>query len=393
AGKVSGVFVPAVMIISVSTGIIWYIISKNADTVLIHAISVLVISCPCALGLATPVAVMVGTGVAAKNGILFKNAESLEKAEKLDTVVLDKTGTVTSGELSCEIIESFGDDFLGIAYSLEKLSLHPIAKSITAFCEKAKVSAFEAENSETLAGMGVKADINGKTVYAGNSLLASQHGIEVDTQKYGENITPVFFFDTKLLGVMGVSDTVKPTSKAAVEKLKKRGIDTVLLSGDRKSVAEYVARQVGIEKAIGEVLPQDKARVIEELQRDKKTVAMVGDGINDAVALTRADIGIAIGAGTDIAIDSADIILVKNDLSDIEKLVALSEKVVRNIKINLFWAFFYNIIGIPIAAGVFSPLGLTLNPMIAAAAMSLSSVCVVSNALRLRGAIKNEKNH
>lgn len=388
ADKVSGIFVPVVMALSVLTAVIWYLISRDIALSFKFAVSVLVISCPCALGLATPVAVMVAGGVAAENGILFKNSETLETAQKTNTVVLDKTGTLTAGELSCEILYQNSENLLDIAYSIEKTSTHPIAESIADFCADNGAKAIEVSNPETLSGLGVKAEISGKNIYAGSLALAKSKGIEINETDYPSDITPIFVFDEILLGIIGVKDSIKASSKSAVSTLKNQNIEVILLTGDRKSVAETVAKQAGIENVVAEALPQDKADFIKQLQNSEKTVTMVGDGINDAVALTAANIGIAIGKGTDIAVDSADIVLIKNDLTDISKIITLSKKFVKNIKINLFWAFFYNVIGIPIAAGILSGIGITLNPIISAAAMSLSSICVVSNALRLKGVLK-----
>lgn len=389
ADKVSGVFVPTVLVISLITFIIWMFISKNTATALNFAVSVLVISCPCALGLATPVAVMVATGVAAKFGILFKNGEALETASKIDTVVLDKTGTVTSGELTVKSVKAFipETELLELAFNVEKLSAHPIAKCITEYCKAHNAAELPAQNAETFAGMGVCAEISGKKVYAGNRRLCFEHGIE--TENKSDSLTEVLFFTDKLLGIIEVGDTVRSTSKAAVAKLKQENINVYMISGDTENSVNMAAKAVGITNIISNALPQEKAQKIAELKSKGKTVAMVGDGINDAVALTEADIGIAVG-GTDIANESADVILVSSDLLSTVTLINLSRKVVKNIKVNLFWAFFYNAISIPVAAGALFALGIQLTPAIAAAAMSLSSVCVVSNALRLNR-FKGEK--
>ncbi len=393
ADKISGIFVPIVMGISLITFIVWYILGAPFNTTLLHAITVLVISCPCALGLATPVAIMVGTGVAAKNGILIKNAEALENLHKTDVIVLDKTGTVTSGELSVTDIECTlnQNEFLSLAYTVESVSDHPIAKAICRYAEEKGIIKNDCQNTETLTGSGISCVIEGKKYYSGNRRLLNRNGI--DGKEYEEYITklsshgktPVFFFDdSKVLGIIAVADTLKQSSVVAVKNFKKAGIKTLMISGDNKVTAGFVAEKAGITDVLAEALPQDKEKEIRRLNEEHHHTVMVGDGINDAPALSAATVGIAIGAGTDIALESADIILVKNDLSDVVTAINLSKKVIRNIKINLFWAFFYNIIGIPIAAGVFVPLGITLTPMVAALMMSLSSVCVVSNALRIK---------
>ena len=402
ADKISGIFVPTVIGISVLTLIIWLIIGAGLDSAIMYAVSVLVISCPCALGLATPVAVMVGTGTAAKHGTLFKNAPSIELMHKVDALVLDKTGTVTTGELSVSFVESFidHDEFLKIAYSIEAVSEHPIAAAVCRYAKGQGIEPLPAQNVNTLSGLGISCDIGDKIYFSGNIKLANENNITcTEYEKTIEALakdgkTPIIFFeDTKIIGIIAVSDTLKPTSAKAVSELKKLSIDIYMVTGDNEFTARKMANDTGIDNCIASALPQDKEKFIRGLKENGKTVAMVGDGINDAPALVAADIGIAIGAGTDIAIESADIILVRNDLLDVVSAVKLSRKVINNIKTNLFWAFFYNIIGIPVAAGVLSGLGIVLTPMIGAAAMSLSSVCVVTNALRLRGAIKNEKDN
>ena len=398
ADKISGIFVPIVMLISVFTLVIWLIIGASFDKAVMYAVAVLVISCPCALGLATPVAVMVGTATAAKHGVLFKNAPSIEILHKVDTVVLDKTGTVTSGELSVSLVESFidKDEFLEIAYSIESVSEHLLARAVCLYAKDNGITPKPVQNVNTLVGLGISCEIDGKTYYSGNEKLAKSVGIDLkkhqnmldDIAKSGK--TPIIFFEGQsIIGIIGISDTVKPTSHIAVNWLKNLGIDVYMVTGDNEFTANKTAKAVGIENVISSALPQEKESIIRKLKDQGKTVVMVGDGINDAPALTAADIGIAIGAGTFVAIESADIVLVRNDLSDVVAALTLSHKVIKNIKVNLFWAFFYNAIGIPLAAGVLSGVGLVLSPMFAAAAMSLSSVCVVSNALRLRGAIKD----
>lgn len=393
ADKISGVFVPVVMGISLITFIVWSLLGATFNTTLLRAISVLVISCPCALGLATPVAIMVGTGIAAKNGILIKNAEALENLHKTDVIVLDKTGTVTSGELSVADIQCKENkqEFLSIAYTIESFSDHPIAKAICRYAEQNGAIKKESHNTETLTGLGISCIIDNKKYFSGNRSLAEKNGIDITAaDKYASELasegkTPIFFFnETELLGIISVSDTLKSDSITAVNNFKKTGIEICMISGDNRITAEYVAKKVGITKVLGEALPQDKEKEIRSLNNQNKHTVMVGDGINDAPALSSANVGIAIGAGTDIAIESADIILVRNDLNDVVTAINLSKNVIKNIKINLFWAFFYNAIGIPIAAGLFVPLGITLSPMFAALAMSLSSVCVVTNALRIK---------
>ena len=392
ADKISGIFVPVVMGISLITFIAWLLLGTPFNTTLLRAISVLVISCPCALGLATPVAIMVGTGVAAKNGILIKNAEALESLHKTDIVVLDKTGTVTSGELSVTDIECTENEkeFLNLAYTIESLSDHPIAKAICRYAEQNGAIKKDSQNTETLTGLGISCIIDNKKYFSGNRGLAEKNGIDITAaNKYASELasegkTPIFFFnETEIIGIISVADTLKSSSIAAVNNFKKMGIEICMISGDNRITAEHLAKKVGITNVLAEALPQDKEKEIRRLKKQNKHTVMVGDGINDAPALSSANVGIAIGAGTDIAIESADIILVRNDLNDVVTAINLSKKVIRNIKINLFWAFFYNVIGIPIAAGLFVPLGITLSPMFAALAMSLSSICVVTNALRI----------
>ncbi len=396
ADKVSGIFVPAVMVIAVVTFVAWMLIKKDFGLAFDLAISVLVISCPCALGLATPTAIMVGTGRGASEGILIRSAESLETAHKTDTVVLDKTGTVTEGKpVVTDIITADGvaqDILLTSAYSLEKLSEHPLSVAVSEKAEILNIPLKTATDYENIPGRGVTADINGETVFAGNILLMQDNNIDVSAyEKTADTLssqgkTPLFFASgKKFLGIIAVADTIKETSAEAVENFKKMGIDVIMLTGDNEKTAKYIAEKAGISKVISDVLPDEKESVIRQLQSENRKVAMIGDGINDAPALTRADVGIAIGAGTDIAIESADIVLMKSDLNDAVGAIKLSRAVIRNIKQNLFWAFFYNTLGIPLAAGVLLiPLGIKLSPMIGAACMSMSSVCVVLNALRLR---------
>jgi len=393
ADKISGIFVPVVILIALVTFAIWMISGADFETAMSFGIAVLVISCPCALGLATPVAIMVGTGKGATNGILIKSGEALQILKSVDTVVLDKTGTITKGTPSVTRMISLCDEneLLSIAYSLEKNSEHPISSAICEYAKGKEAETLDTEDFTAIHGRGVKATIDGKTYYAGNEKMLESVGIEI--LKYPEiseftmeSETYVFVSDSdRLLGAFSLSDKVKPSSKSAVDSLIKMGIDVVMLTGDNNQAAEKIAKEVGIKNFISKVLPEDKESNIRKMKSEGKKVAMVGDGINDAPALAGADVGIAIGAGTSVAIDSADIVLVRNDLTDVVSAIKLSKKVIVNIKENLFWAFFYNLICIPVAAGVFySSLGLKLSPIYAAAAMSFSSVCVVLNALRLR---------
>lgn len=391
ADKTAGVFVPIVMLISLVTAIIWLCVGADTGFALSCAISVLVISCPCALGLATPVAIMVGTGKGAKSGILIKSGDALQTLRSANTVVLDKTGTVTTGKPNVTAvcpIDSTTDELLQIALSLEQNSEHPLAKAVCEYCANVKAPA--AENFTTHSGLGVSAVVNGIEYFAGNERFLRENGVFKSSDKLDDAlsscVTPLFFASKdKMLGVISVEDTVKPDSAAAVRELKQRGIEVVLLTGDNRTAANKVASVIDPDKTVAEVLPADKDKVVSELQSQGRIVAMVGDGINDAPALVRSDVGIAIGAGTDIAIDSADVVLMKNSLCDVVTAIDLSRSVIRNIKQNLFWAFFYNVLAIPLAAGAYYHLlGWKLDPMIGAAAMSLSSIFVVTNALRLR---------
>ena len=394
ADKVSGVFVPAVITIAVITTIVWLIVGQSVGYALARGISVLVISCPCALGLATPVAIMVGNGMGAKNGILFKTAVSLEETGRVQIVALDKTGTITSGEPKVtDIYPVDGENeesLLREAAILEQKSEHPLAKAILEKVKEKKWMLEEAEEFEALPGNGLKASYNKKELLGGSmKFMQEQIGISEEMQKQAQHFaeegkTPLFFAkEQKLLGMIAVADTIKEDSPRAVKELQNMGIRVVMLTGDNERTARAIGAQAGVDEVIAGVLPDGKESVIRELKQKGK-VAMVGDGINDAPALTRADIGIAIGAGTDIAIDAADVVLMKSRLSDVPAAVRLSRATLKNIHENLFWAFFYNVIGIPLAAGVWIPIfGWTLNPMFGAFAMSLSSFCVVSNALRL----------
>lgn len=391
ADKVSGVFVPVVIAISLVTLAVWLVSGQSVGFSLARSISVLVISCPCALGLATPVAIMVGSGKGAKNGILFKTAESLEVAGKTDVVCFDKTGTVTNGNpVVTDIISDNNDLLLTVAYSAEKKSEHPLSKAINNYCAENSVFAKDCKDFKTIVGGGIICNIDGKTAVGGNIELINQYtsvddiNIAKAEQLSQEGKTPLYFaYDGKFLGIIAVADTIKKDSRKAVEQLNNMGVSVVMITGDNENTASAIAKQAGIENVIAKVLPNEKEAQVRNLQ-SFGNVAMVGDGINDAPALTRADTGIAIGAGTDVAIDSADVVLMKSSPLDVVRSINLSRRVLTNIKENLFWAFIYNIIGIPIAAGVLYPaFGITLNPMLGAAAMSLSSFCVVINALRL----------
>lgn len=397
ADRVSAVFVPIVMGIALITAVIWLIAGQSFEFALSNAISVLVISCPCALGLATPVAIMVSTGKAAEYGILIKSAQSLETLHSADTIVLDKTGTITSGTPSVtdvELLDSRMDRaaFLSLAASAEALSEHPLAGAVTQYARAQHITWQEAKEFEAIAGRGIRAILPQGEVLAGNTALFQEKGVNCEPAQAAierfskDGKTPLLFaLNGKIQGVIAVADTVKESSVNAIERFKKMGLHVIMLTGDNRQTAKAIQEKLQIEEAIADVLPTEKEAQIRRLQNQGRKVIMVGDGINDAPALMRADIGMAIGAGTDIAIDSADVVLMKNSLEDAATAIELSKAVIRNIKMNLFWAFFYNILGIPLAAGALFPaFGLRLSPMIGSAAMSLSSVCVVTNALRLR---------
>ncbi len=394
ADKVAGVFVPVVMAIALVTCIVWLLCGAELGFALARGISVLVISCPCALGLATPVAIMVGNGVGARKGILFKNAGALEAAGRVKIVAFDKTGTVTEGKpVVTDVFTADGvgeDELLFYAFNLELKSEHPLAGAVVSFCEERGIGKAEAESFNALTGRGLEAEIDGIKISGGNyPFISSVCNIDENMRSVSERLSlqgkTVLYFakENAFLGMIGVADVIKPDSKQAIDKLHRMGIRTVMLTGDNELTAKEIAGQIGIDEVVSGVLPDGKEKVIRQL-REKGTVAMVGDGINDAPALTVADLGVAIGAGTDIAVDAAGVVLVKNELTCVPEMLHIGRRTLRNIHENLFWAFIYNVIGIPLAAGVFIPVfGWELNPMFAAAAMSLSSFCVVMNALRL----------
>ena len=396
ADQVSAIFVPVVMLIAVLAVIVWLLLGQSFEFALSIGIAVLVISCPCALGLATPVAIMVATGKGASHGILIKSAEALETAHKIDTVVLDKTGTITEGKPNVTdvlLADDVTDQALfSVAASIEKPSEHPLADAILEKAQEYNSEIDPVDHFESVSGRGIVAIIKGKPYFAGNAAFMAEKHIDIRhfedaTEQLAKDAkTPLYFADENhMLGLIAVADVMKPTSRQAIDELKNMGVDVVMLTGDNQKTAEAIRKELHIDRVVAEVLPQDKEREVRSIQQTGKKVAMVGDGINDAPALARADVGIAIGAGTDIAIESADIVLMKNDLLDVVTAIDLSKATIRNIKQNLFWAFIYNMIGIPLAAGVFyGLLGWKLNPMFGAAAMSLSSICVVGNALRLR---------
>ncbi len=396
ADKISSVFVPVVIAIAIIATVTWLLLGYSFEFALSIGIAVLVISCPCALGLATPTAIMVGTGKGAENGILIKSAEALETAHTINTVIMDKTGTITEGKPRVTDILTNGkidkEKLLQLSASVEKNSEHPLADAIVKEAENKGINFLNISDFEAIHGMGLRAKVEDMVIYMGNKKLLDSKNISISSfdsasQKLAsEGKTPMFFANEKeVLGIIAVADVVKPTSEKAIQEFERMGIEVIMLTGDNKKTAEAIGKQINVSRVIAEVLPQDKEKEVRKLQDAGKKVAMIGDGINDAPALVRADVGIAIGAGTDVAIESADIVLVKNDLLDAVKAVQLSKSVIRNIKQNLFWAFIYNVVGIPLAAGLFySILGWKLNPMFAGAAMSLSSVSVVSNALRLK---------
>lgn len=395
ADKVSGIFVPVVMGIALVAAVVWLACGATFEFALNAAISVLVISCPCALGLATPLAIMVSTGKCASKGILIKSAEALEQLHDVNTVVLDKTGTVTEGKPSVtDVVPSeyaSESELASLAAALEKNSQHPLSVAVTEYAASNSIEFATAEDFKNLDGLGVSATVNGQTAYAGNEKLMSENKIDISSlsscakELAGKGKTVMYFAcGGKFYGLIAVADKVKPTSKEAVQALKKSGIEVIMLTGDNAVTAAAIKNEVGIDRVEAEVMPADKQRIVSELKNAGKKVVMVGDGINDSPALMQADVGIAIGSGTDIAIESADVVLMKNDLTDVSRAINYSKRTIRNIKQNLFWAFFYNALGIPLAAGALYPLWqITLSPMIGALAMSLSSLFVVGNALRL----------
>ena len=395
ADTVAGYFVPAVMGIAVVAAIIWALLGHDIAFVLTIFVSVLVIACPCALGLATPTAIMVGTGLGAKHGILIKSGEALEVSHKIDAVILDKTGTITQGKPAVTSVISHeigAEELLSIAASCEQVSEHPLGTAIVNGAKERGYEIQEVTEFQSITGQGVQANVGGKTYYIGNHKLCKEQQIasaeyeEEAAQLANKGQTPMFVgCEGKVIGIVAVADTLKETSAAAIRKIKDLGIEVYMLTGDNRLTADYIGKQVEVDHVIAEVLPNDKASVVEQLQSEGKCVMMVGDGINDAPALVQADVGVAIGSGSDIAIDSGDIVLMKSDLHDVYKAIKLSKATIRNIKQNLFWAFFYNACGLPLAAGALYAInGMLLSPMIGGFAMSLSSVCVVSNALRLR---------
>ena len=393
ADKVAGIFVPFLIATGLISGIIWFILKGDISFSLKIFTSVLVIGCPCAMGLATPTAIIVGTGLGASKGILIRNGEALETTHKADVVIFDKTGTVTEGKMAVtDVLSEDKIKLISYAFSLEKMSQHPISKAICNKANEEKISEVEVSDFESIAGYGIKGKVNNIQIIAGNRKLMEESGVDVSyfeekissLQKSGKTLVFVSEND-KLLGIIAVADTIKKDAFSAIEKLKKAGLETVLLTGDNRNTADYIGNKLSFDEIVAEVLPTEKADVVKKYQSEGKTVIMVGDGINDAPALTQADIGCAIGNGSDIAIDSAEIVLMKNDITDVVKAIKLSRFTITNIKENLFWAFCYNTLAIPVAAGVLYPaFGILLSPMIGAIAMSLSSLFVVSNALRLK---------
>lgn len=395
ADEISAIFVPAVISISIVTFLVWFLITKDFSSALRPAIAVLVISCPCALGLATPVAIMVGTGLGASNGVLFKTAESLEVLHKVDTVILDKTGTITEGSLDVIDIEVFNNyqkaDILEVIVSLEKVSEHPLGEAIVKYGEENNVNLLKVDSFDALVGQGIKGSIDNEVYYVGNKRLLNNHNIDlsesldVSDNFAKEGKTPIFLANKKeVMAIVTLADTIKADSKKAINEFKTLGLNVVMLTGDNEITANAIKEEVMIDEVIAEVMPDEKEDVVKAYQDKGSTVAMVGDGINDSVALVRSDVGIAIGAGSDVAIESADTVLMRDSLADVALAIKVSHDTIRNIKQNLFWAFFYNTLGIPLAAGLFSYYGLSLSPTFAAAAMSFSSITVVLNALRLR---------
>ena len=401
ADKVAAIFVPLVIVIAIATFVIWTLASKNIEFALNLMIAVLVISCPCALGLATPMAIMVATGKSAQLGLLFKNAESLENLHKTNTILLDKTGTITEGKPVVTDVATDLDekDFLEVAYSIEINSEHPLSSAVVAYAKEKSVRQLEVNNFKAISGLGISGQISDRTYLSGNERLMTENNISLGKYeklalRYSEEgKTSMYFSDgEKIIGLIAAQDIPKESSRKAIRELKNLGYELIMLTGDNERTAEAIRKDLAIDKKFAQVLPQDKDKVVRKLQKEGKKVTMVGDGINDAPALARADIGVAIASGTDIAIDSCDVVLIRNSLLDLVESIKLSQMTIKIIKENLFWAFFYNIILIPIAAGFLYPfIGLTLNPMFAALAMSMSSVFVCLNSLRLRSFKANNK--
>ena len=396
ADIVSGYFVPIVCVIAIVASLLWYFVNRDLEFSLKIFVSVLVIACPCALGLATPTAIMVGTGKGAENGILINSGEALETAYKLDTIILDKTGTITEGkpivtDIICKDIDE--NELIKLVASAEKMSEHPLGEAIVKDALEKNITLYDdIQDFEAKVGFGIKAKINNKNIFIGNEKLLTNFNISLEnmeekaTALANEGKTPMYVgIDNEIKGIVAVADPIKTTSKEAIQKLSNMGLNIFMITGDNKKTANAIAKQINIQNVFAEVLPVDKANYVEQLKNEGKKVAMVGDGINDAPALAKSDLGIAIGSGTDIAIESADIVLIKNDLNGVSNAISLSKKTITNIKQNLFWAFIYNIIGIPVACGILYIFGgPLLNPMIGAMAMSLSSISVLLNALRLR---------
>jgi len=398
ADKVSGYFVPAVMGIAVLTFLFYLIFGKDFATALSTFVTILVVACPCSLGLATPLAIVVSEGICAKNGILVKKSEVLENAQKTTAVVFDKTGTLTYGTLKiadiCNQSNRSNDELIQLVGSLEKQSSHPIGRAFTSYLDEHQIPLLEVQEMQELSGMGVRGVVAGKTVWVGNAKILAEAGVpkgedskEAELRQKGDSIVYVVE-EKEVLAIIGVNDKIREDAKTVVEKLKQRKIQTIMLTGDNEETAKKIAEMVGIDQVIADVLPQEKAEQIRKLKQTGQFVLMCGDGINDSPALASCDIGVSVGNGTDIAMDSAEVILTQNNLERIENLIHISHKTIRNIKQNLFWAFFYNALMIPVAMGVLSPIGVTINPMIASLAMVFSSLTVIGNALRLRGVLE-----
>ena len=397
ADKISGYFVPAIMIIALVSGIIWFIIEKDFSFAINTFISVLVVACPCSLGLATPLAIVVASGEASRKGILIKNSESLENAHKVKTIVFDKTGTLTKGKLSVAKVNNYSklpeDEIIKIASSIEAKSEHPIAKGVVMYAKEKNISLENVTDFKNIVGYGVSAKYEGKNYFVGNEKLLRENNIlpksddEKELQDDGNSIV-YLTDDAEVLALIGVKDVIKENAKEVIDKLNKKNINVVMLTGDNLRTAKVIAKSLNINKVIANVLPKAKAQEIEKLKNDG-LVMMCGDGINDSISLVKADIGVSVESGTDIAMDSSDVVLMKDDLTKINSLIEISQKTVRNIKQNLFWAFFYNMCMLPIAVGLLTPFGITINPMMAALAMTISSVTVTLNSLRLKRIIKN----